>query len=87
MAMGQVTTFINTLIAQKSLFSSNVLIIPVGFHVMTIQCLAFCIIFGLLTFDSPEQHKWITDEELDFIKKSQEGKVSKTKVLKYSVIK
>ncbi|XP_048520195.1 sialin [Dendroctonus ponderosae] len=52
-----------------------------GFHVMSLQNIAFCVIFGLLTFDSPEQHKWITDEELEFIKKSQEGKVSKTKAL------
>uniref|UniRef100_A0AAR5PCW6 Major facilitator superfamily (MFS) profile domain-containing protein n=1 Tax=Dendroctonus ponderosae TaxID=77166 RepID=A0AAR5PCW6_DENPD len=54
---------------------------PWGFHVMSLQNIAFCVIFGLLTFDSPEQHKWITDEELEFIKKSQEGKVSKTKAL------
>jgi len=52
-----------------------------GFHVVSIQCIGFCIIYGLLTFDSPEQHKWITEEELNYIKLSQEGKVSKTKVL------
>lgn len=32
-------------------------------------------------FDSPEQHKWITEDELNYIKLSQEGKVTKTKVL------
>ncbi|XP_066153501.1 sialin-like isoform X1 [Euwallacea fornicatus] len=52
---------------------------PWGFHVMSFQIVIFCIVFGLLMFDSPEQHPWITDEELKYIKESQEGTVSRTK--------
>ncbi|KAL1509440.1 hypothetical protein ABEB36_004177 [Hypothenemus hampei] len=52
-----------------------------GFHVMTLQMLIFCIVFGIVTFDSPELHKWITEKELNYIKVSQEGKVSTKKAV------
>ncbi|KAL1487892.1 hypothetical protein ABEB36_015277 [Hypothenemus hampei] len=54
---------------------------PWSFHVMSIQIIVFCLVFGVLAYDSPELHKWITDEELNYIKQSQEGKVSKTKAV------
>lgn len=54
---------------------------PFGFHILSIQIIFYLVIFTIFTADSPEQHKWISDEELKFIKESQEGRVSKTKAV------
>ncbi|CAG9767273.1 unnamed protein product [Ceutorhynchus assimilis] len=54
---------------------------PWGFHVVSIECFLFLFVFFFLAWDSPEQCKWITDEELEYIKTSQEGKVSKSKAV------
>ncbi|KAF7285956.1 hypothetical protein GWI33_008927 [Rhynchophorus ferrugineus] len=54
---------------------------PWGFHVMSIQIIFYLIILVIFTADSPEEHKWIDEEELKFIKESQAGQVSKTKAV------
>ncbi|KAF7263852.1 hypothetical protein GWI33_001017, partial [Rhynchophorus ferrugineus] len=50
-----------------------------GFHFLTIQIGVFCLIFWFVVADSPDQHKWISQEEKDFIKQSQAKTISKTK--------
>jgi len=52
-----------------------------GFHFLTIQIGVFCIIFWIVTADSPDQHKWISEEEKQYIKTSQAKTVSKTKMV------
>lgn len=53
-----------------------------GFHFLTMQIAAFCIIFWIVAADSPDQHKWITEEERNYIKESQSKTISKGKVSK-----
>ncbi|VEN43806.1 unnamed protein product [Callosobruchus maculatus] len=48
-----------------------------GFHVVSIQVLVYCIIFFFVCANSPEDHKWITEEEKEYIKTAQAGNVSK----------
>lgn len=52
-----------------------------GFHFLTVQIGVYCLVFWFVVADSPDQHKWITEEEKDFIKKSQAKTVSKAKVV------
>lgn len=52
-----------------------------GFHFLTIQIAAFCIIFWIVAADSPDQHKWITEEEKNYIKESQSKTISKGKAV------
>ncbi|CAH2010250.1 unnamed protein product [Acanthoscelides obtectus] len=48
-----------------------------GFHVISAQVLVYCVIFYFVAANSPEDHKWITEEEKNYIKESQGGNVSK----------
>lgn len=52
-----------------------------GFYVISIQICIFLVIFGLITADSPQDHRWISEEERDFITDSQGGSVTKKKAV------
>lgn len=51
-----------------------------GFHFLTIQIAVFCLIFWFIVSDSPDQHRWISEEEKKFIKESQAKTITKGKV-------
>lgn len=51
-----------------------------GFYVISIQMGVFLIIFWLVTADSPADHRWISEEEKNYIMESQGGTVTKKKV-------
>ncbi|CAH1110025.1 unnamed protein product [Psylliodes chrysocephalus] len=50
-----------------------------GFYAISIQCFVFCIIFWFVAADSPDDHKFITQEEVSYIKEAQGGSVTKKK--------
>ncbi|XP_066153492.1 sialin-like isoform X2 [Euwallacea fornicatus] len=52
-----------------------------GFHFLTIQIGVFCLVFWLVVADTPDQHKWISEEEKNYIKTAQANTVSKGKVV------
>lgn len=52
-----------------------------GFYVISIQIALFCVIFWFVAADSPDQHKWITEEEKNFILEAQGGSVTKRKAV------
>ncbi|KAL1497206.1 hypothetical protein ABEB36_008203 [Hypothenemus hampei] len=52
-----------------------------GFHFLTLQIAVYCLIFWLIVDDSPEQHKWISEDEKNFIKESQAKSITKGKVV------
>ncbi|CAH1116345.1 unnamed protein product [Phaedon cochleariae] len=51
-----------------------------GFHVLSIQILVFCVIFFFVASDTPDSHKFISQEEKDFIREAQGASVSKKKM-------
>lgn len=51
-----------------------------GFHFLSIQIAVFCVVFWFIVDDSPDEHKWISEEEKKFIKDSQAKTISKGKV-------
>ncbi|XP_056633020.1 sialin-like isoform X1 [Diorhabda sublineata] len=50
-----------------------------GYQMITIQIVVFLIIFYFVAADSPDDHKFITPEEVEFIKEAQGASVSKKK--------
>uniref|UniRef100_A0A6P7GTU9 Sialin-like n=1 Tax=Diabrotica virgifera virgifera TaxID=50390 RepID=A0A6P7GTU9_DIAVI len=50
-----------------------------GFHVITVQLVVFCVVFYFVCADSPEDHKFISEEEVAFIKEAQGATVTKKK--------
>lgn len=50
-----------------------------GFYVISVQLVVFCLIFFFVAADSPDDHKFIKPEEVEFIKTAQGDSVSKTK--------
>ncbi|KAJ8959658.1 hypothetical protein NQ318_021846 [Aromia moschata] len=50
-----------------------------GFYFISIQIAVFCLIFWIVTADSPDQHRWISEEEKKYIAESQGGSVTKKK--------
>lgn len=53
---------------------------PWGFYVLVILMGMFCTAFAIIVTDTPHQHRWISDEEKQYIIESQEGHVSTKKV-------
>ncbi|XP_019758902.1 sialin isoform X2 [Dendroctonus ponderosae] len=52
-----------------------------GFHFLSIQIAVFCVVFWFIVDDSPDEHKWISEEEKKFIKDSQAKTISKGKAV------
>ncbi|XP_028154364.2 sialin-like isoform X2 [Diabrotica virgifera virgifera] len=52
-----------------------------GFYVVSLVNVLFCIVFFLVVTDTPETHRWISPEEVAYIKESQQGTVVKKKVV------
>ncbi|CAG9767274.1 unnamed protein product [Ceutorhynchus assimilis] len=52
-----------------------------GFHFLTIQIGVFCLVFWFVVADSPDQHKWISEEEKMYIKESQAKSITKGKAV------
>ncbi|CAG9857292.1 unnamed protein product [Phyllotreta striolata] len=50
-----------------------------GFYSISIQLVAFCAIFWFVAADSPDDHKFISEAEVAFIKEAQAGSVTKKK--------
>ncbi|XP_050501825.1 vesicular glutamate transporter 1-like [Diabrotica virgifera virgifera] len=50
-----------------------------GFHVITVQLVVFCVVFYFVCANSPEEHKFISEEEVAFIKEAQGATVTKKK--------
>lgn len=55
-----------------------------GFYVISIMQFVYVLVFFLVSDDSPTTHKYITDEEKNYILKEQEGQVSTRKVIIFS---
>lgn len=52
-----------------------------GFYVITIQIGVFLLIFWIVTADSPADHRWISEEEKNYIEESLGGAVTKTRAI------
>ncbi|RZC43006.1 MFS 1 and/or Sugar tr domain containing protein [Asbolus verrucosus] len=52
-----------------------------GFYVLVIIMSVYCLVFFILVSDSPQKHRWITEEEQRYITECQEGQVSTTKAV------
>ncbi|CAG9857293.1 unnamed protein product [Phyllotreta striolata] len=50
-----------------------------GFYSISIQCIVFCLIFWFVAADSPDDHKFISPEEVAYIKEAQGSSVTKKK--------
>ncbi|KAJ8959661.1 hypothetical protein NQ318_021849, partial [Aromia moschata] len=50
-----------------------------GFYVLSIQMAVFCIIFWIVAADSPDKHRWISDEEKNYILDSHAGSINRRK--------
>ncbi|KAG5889318.1 hypothetical protein JTB14_019099 [Gonioctena quinquepunctata] len=52
-----------------------------GFYVLSIQMAIFCLIFFFVASDSPDTHKFISEEERNFIKEAQGQSVTSKKAV------
>ncbi|RZC43007.1 MFS 1 and/or Sugar tr domain containing protein [Asbolus verrucosus] len=52
-----------------------------GFYVLVIIMAVYCVTFFFVISDSPENHRWISEDEKNYIIECQEGAVSTTKAV------
>ncbi|XP_050308507.1 sialin-like isoform X2 [Anthonomus grandis grandis] len=52
---------------------------PWGFHIFSLQIVIFLVVFYLCSGDRPDEHRFIGEQEVNFIKECQAGTVKKTK--------